>query len=111
MSGISILTPPIAFVVVLLAVVCLYFLLSRVALRRAGHSDGGTRPYACGEESPDQMIQPDYAQFLPFAFFFTILHVAALMVTTVPVGTPAAILIAVIYVLGAVVGLSILYRK
>ena len=32
-------------------------------------------------------VQPDYGQFFPFAFFFTILHVVALMVATVPAGT------------------------
>ena len=58
------------------------------------------------------MIQPDYGQFFPFAFFFTILHVVALMVTTVPARDAGArFVIAVVYVLGAVVGLLVLYRR
>ncbi len=31
-------------------------------------------------------IPPEYRQFFPFAFFFTIMHVVALVVTTVPAG-------------------------
>ena len=78
---------------------------------RKGRTGAGAKPYACGEETPDQKVQPDYSQFFPFAFFFTILHVVALMATTIQVGTAATLCIAVIYVLGGFVGLSVLYRR
>ena len=44
-------------------------------------------------------------------YFFTILHVVALMVTTVPVGTIHSACIAVLYLVGAVTGLIILFRR
>jgi NADH-quinone oxidoreductase subunit A len=93
-------------------VVGLSYTLSRLAPKKPVHADGSAKPYACGEDMPrGHMIQPNYAQFVPFAFFFTILHVIALMATTVPVETPEVFVIAVTYLLGAVVGLSILYRR
>lgn len=114
MSTSILLTPPVAFVIVLLAVMGLMFLLSRLSLRRsgaAGQSGGARKPYACGEDIPTHMIQPDYAQFLPFAFFFTILHVMALTIATVPVKSVATLALPVLYVVGGIVGLAVLYRK
>jgi NADH:ubiquinone oxidoreductase subunit 3 (subunit A) len=114
---VNLLSPPIAFVILLVAAGLIYAALGRLAPKNRSRGEG-LKPYACGEDKPDHMIQPDYGQFLPFAFFFTILHVVALMVTTAgglaaTAGRlmPAALVIAVVYVLGAVVGLVILYRK
>ncbi len=104
------LSPPFAFLVVLAAAVCVFGLLSSLSPRK-GRTGAGAKPYACGEEPPEQKIQPDYAQFFPFAFFFTILHVVALMTTTMQVGAAATLGIAMIYVLGGFVGLSVLYRR
>ena len=111
MNEISLLSPPLAFLIILAAAAALSFGLSRLGIKRRTLADSSGEPYACGEDLPSHMIQPDYGQFLPFAFFFTILHVIALMATTVPVETGAAFVIAVTYLLGAAVGLSILYRK
>ena len=103
------MSPPIAFAVLLAASGLLYFGLRVFTLNKAVAGEG-LKPYACGEEQTDT-IQADYGQFFPFAFFFTILHVVALTVTTVPVHTMGNYLIAVLYLLGALVGLSILYRS
>ncbi len=105
------LMPPVAFVIVLLAVWGFSAALSRLALRPKNRSDQAREPYACGEDIPTHMIQPNYAQFLPFAFFFTILHVVALTVATVPVQAGATLGFAGLYVGGAAMGLSVLYRK
>jgi len=110
MSEMSLLVPPVAFAIVLLAVLAFSAALSRLALRRKGRVEG-LAAYACGEDIPSHMMQPDYSQFFPFAFFFTILHVAALMVITVPAATTATFVIAVVYILGAAVALSVLYGK
>jgi NADH-quinone oxidoreductase subunit A len=56
------------------------------------------------------MIQPDYSQFFPFAFFFTVLHVVALVIATIPVA-PDTITIALVYILVASVGLLTLLRR
>ncbi len=103
--------PVIAFLI-LFAVSALFYVIMRVF--SAGKRAKGARglgPYACGEELPTHMIQPDYGQFYPFAFFFTVLHVVALTATTVPAVSISTIVIASIYVVGAMAGLTILYRK
>lgn len=104
------MSPLAAFFIVLIAAVCVFGVFSRLALRK-GRTGAGAKPYACGEETPDQKVQPDYSQFFPFAFFFTILHVVALMTTTMKVGTVATLCIALIYVMGGFVGLTVLYRR
>jgi NADH:ubiquinone oxidoreductase subunit 3 (subunit A) len=111
MGQIPVLAPPIAFVVVLMAVLLFSAGLSRLAFRRKERPKGLTRPYASGEDLETHEIQPDYGQFFPFAFFFTILHVTALVVTTVPAARASTFFIAGVYVLGVVVGLTVLYRK
>ncbi len=111
MANMSLLTPPIAFAIIFAAVVLFALAMKRLAFKRNNGRGGQAKPYACGEETPDQAVQPSYAQFYPFAFFFTILHVVALTVTTMPLETWATFVIAVIYIAGAVVGLTVLYRK
>jgi len=104
------LSPPLAFLIVLGAAVCVFGVLSCLSPSK-GRTGAGAKPYACGEETPDQKVQPDYSQFFPFAFFFTILHVVALMTTTMQVGATATLCIALIYVMGGFIGLSVLYRR
>ena len=108
--GELLLTPPVAFVILLAAAGLLYFLLGRLSPGSKRASKGQVSPYACGEEQPTEQGIPDYSQFFPFAFFFTILHVAELTVATVPSLTAGSSIIAVFYVLSALVGLTILYR-
>ena len=114
-------SPLIAFAIVLAAVAIFYSAMHLLSAGKRKKGSRGMGPYACGEELPTHMIQPDYGQFYPFAFFFTVLHVVALIATTVPAvladaskvaSTYGSILvIAGIYVAGAAAGLTILYRK
>jgi uncharacterized protein (DUF983 family) len=67
--------------------------------------------YACGEDVPNHRLQPDYSHFFRFAFFFTIIHVVALVISTVPAASPDTYAIMVMYIAGALIGLSILFRK
>jgi NADH:ubiquinone oxidoreductase subunit 3 (subunit A) len=105
------LSPPVVFLIILGAVLCVSLALSVLAFRPGKKVAGLTKPYSCGEEQTEQMIQPDYSQFFPFAFYFTILHVVALMAATVPAATIETLLIAVIYIIGAIIGLLVLYRR
>jgi NADH:ubiquinone oxidoreductase subunit 3 (subunit A) len=105
------LKPGITFFIVLAAVVALYMAMRLLSAGRRGAKARGLGPYSCGEELPSHTIQPDYSQFYPFAFFFTILHVVALMACTIPAPSLTSGIIAALYVVGAVVGLVILYRK
>jgi len=105
------LAPPIAFLILLAAIIALSALLSKMEFKPKNPAKGFTKAYASGEDIPSHMIQPDYSQFFPFAFFFTILHVVALMVTTVPTGNMGTFVIAVVYIIGAITGLFVLYRR
>ncbi len=105
------LMPPIALAVLLMAAGLLYYAMGILRFRRPNPPGGLTKPYACGEEQSTQPMLPDYGMFFPFAFFFTILHVVALTVTTVPVESMGSFLIAVLYISVAVVGLLVLYRR
>jgi NADH-quinone oxidoreductase B subunit len=71
-------------------------------------SYGKTASYACGEDYPINRAQPDYRQYFPFAFFFTVMHVAALVIATVPKGFTG---LAVFYLIAAVMALVILFKK
>ena len=105
------LTPPVAFVIVLISMLLFSRLLSTISCRPATHGEGEEKSYACGEDVSTNMMQPDYSQFFPFAFFFTLLHVFTLIIATVPALTLGSLAIAVIYILAAVTGLVILFRR
>jgi NADH-quinone oxidoreductase subunit A len=105
------LSPPVIFIIVLIIVFSLSRILSKMAFKPKKVTDGQTEPYACGENIPTHLIQPDYTQFFPFAFYFTILHVVALMVALVPAKTIETLVMAMIYILGAIIGLVVLYRR
>lgn len=106
------LFPPIAFLLVLGMGVFLSGVFSRLAFKpKKKNTEEAEKAYSCGEEFSEHMIQPDYSQFYSFAFFFTVLHVTALVVATVPKTTGAGFELAVIYVASAFVGLFILLRR
>jgi NADH:ubiquinone oxidoreductase subunit 3 (subunit A) len=105
------LSPPVVFIVVMFTAIFFAYVLSKLALKPKNVPAGLTKEYACGEDIKTHMIQPDYSQFFPFAFYFTILHVVALMIATVPMATMQTFLIAVVYILGAIVGLFVLYKR
>lgn len=106
------LSPPVAFTLMLISAILLSALFSRIGYTHKGKDIGGMeKSYACGEDVSTNLMQPDYSQFFPFAFFFTILHVVTLMVATVPVETVESFSIAAIYILGAASALLILFRR
>ncbi len=105
------LTPPAAFVIVLIFMLIFSKFLSTLSCRPKTHGEGENKSYACGEDVPTNMMQPDYSQFFPFAFFFTILHVFTLTIATIPALTIGSFVMAVIYILAAITGLVILFRR
>jgi NADH-quinone oxidoreductase subunit A len=82
-----------------------------LGFKRKGARGALDKPYAGGETIEKHRVQVDYSQFFPFAFFFTILHVVTLVVSTSPARTLESLAIAAIYVLGALLGLFILFRR
>ncbi|MGE5307700.1 MAG: NADH-quinone oxidoreductase subunit A [Deltaproteobacteria bacterium] len=109
--GKILLWPPVAFMIVLAAAFLLSALCSTLSLRPGKHFKGEREPYACGEEGYNGTARPDYAAFFPFAIFFTIAHVAALMMATVPFANARTTVLAVLFITGVIAGLYILMRK
>lgn len=79
------LAPPVTFLIYLLLSAGLSALSKRIAAR-GKQSNLKAKAYACGEDMAENQGQPDYTQFFKFAFFFTIMHVIALVVATDPNG-------------------------
>ena len=105
------LLPPILFVVVLGFVLLFVGLVRPLSAKNAKPGPGRDKAYACGEDVKVHMGQPEYKQFFPFAYFFTIMHVIALIVATAPSGNVQIAALAVLYLLAAVMGLFILFRS
>jgi NADH-quinone oxidoreductase subunit A len=79
------LSPPIAFVIFLVFFYILYMLGGLVA-PKVKKEGGKLATYACGEDVPGSKIQFGYRLFFFIALFFTMMHVAALVVATLPRG-------------------------
>jgi hypothetical protein len=105
------LIPPVALALLVLVVWALYRGAGRLSFKRTAERGALDKPYAGGENIETHRVQVDYGQFFPFAFFFTILHVVTLVIATSPARTLESFAIAVIYVLGALLGLFILFRR
>jgi len=105
------ISPPVVFFIVLAFTIAMSYVSSLISLKPKARPEGQCKPYACGEDLQNPRVQPDYGQFFPFAFFFTIMHVLALIITTVPIIAIRYSGNAFLYVLGAVCGLLILFRK
>jgi len=107
------LLPPIAFLVVLGSVWVQsrgmdWFAPPKTSIKREG---GKYAAWACGEDVKDHRSQPDYRQFFHFAFFFTVMHVIALIVATVPRGSVGGAGLAVGMLVATAVSLSVLFRR
>jgi len=79
------LFPPVTFAVSLLFVMLLSLALSPLSAKPARVPGSAKhKPYGCGEDVPVHQAKavPDYQSFFPFAIFFTLLHVAGLMLAT-----------------------------
>jgi len=106
------LTPPVVFAIVFLFVLLFSTALSRLSYKKKEKREEGTgKAYACGEDVEDHMAQPDYSQFFPFAFFFTVAHVATMMITAIPLESINTLIMAELYIVGVVAGLFILFRR
>ena len=107
-----ILLPPVAFVIVLVLMALQLTSMGLVTFPKklTRPAPGKEKPYACGHDV-EHRVRPDYSQFFPFAFFFTLMHVVALVVATVPGGSLAAASLACLYLLASAIGLFILYRR
>ncbi|MDR1726999.1 MAG: hypothetical protein LBT74_03575 [Acidobacteriota bacterium] len=111
-KDVYLLLPPIAFLIVFVFVWLQYVGLKMFSAGEKWKDEEGKREsYACGHDVKDSRVAPDYSQFFSFAFFFTIMHVVALIVTTFPSGDVEALALGVGYLVSAAVGLFILFKR
>jgi len=101
------LLPPVSLLLLLVVFTFFAFMARRLSPSGANNSGKG-EPYACGQEVGTGRIQPSYNEFFPFAFFFTIMHVATLMLCTIPAG---ARWLSVPFLAISVLAIIILFRK
>ena len=83
------LSPPVAFIIFLFIAFLVHHTAVSVAPKR---KDEGQKlsTYTCGEDIPGIGRKMRYSYYyFHFAFFFTILHIVALVVATVPGGITA----------------------
>ncbi len=59
--------------VVAIAVALVIMAIGNDLAPKSPDTPGKLAPYACGEDMPSHLMQPDYSQFFPFAFFFTVI--------------------------------------
>jgi NADH-quinone oxidoreductase subunit A len=99
--------PPIIF----FAFVILFFLGSKGLSRYANPAVKGRKgldAYACGQRNIQNYVNPDYSEFFPLAFFFTLMHVFTLVVTTAPYD---AQLLPAAYIVSGILAMVIIFRK
>lgn len=101
-------SPPVAFII-FLAVGCLIYFSGSWLAAKGKRSSGKKTQYACGEDVPAQRVQPDYNEFFPFALFFSIIHVTALIMATLPSGNIA--LSGILYLAGVAISLFTLMTR
>ena len=85
-SGI-LLSVPVAFVIFVILLACFYIFAGRFS-SRFKKSKEKVSTYACGEDIPGIKFQFGYQLFFVFALFFTIMHVTALVIATLPSISP-----------------------
>lgn len=103
--------PPVALVLFVVLAAGLMGAASPLGFKRKGPRGALDKPYAGGENLEKHRVQPDYSQFFPFAFFFTILHVVTLIVATSPTRVAGSLAFGLLYVFGALLALYILFRR
>ena len=75
------LSPPVVFLLLLLLGLALSQLVSSYAAT-GQDNQRKSEAYASGQRNFKHRFSPDYSQFFPYAFFFTIVHILVLVVAT-----------------------------
>jgi NADH-quinone oxidoreductase subunit A len=102
------LSPPLAFLAFLAIFYIIYFLAGRLAPKLSAVG-GKLKSYACGEDIPGSKLQFGYRLFFFIALFFTMMHVAVLVIATVPSGK--IVFFALFYLVMIVLSVSALITR
>ena len=97
-------SPPIVMCVFMTLAYGLYHLGGKIAARGQDHP-GKHLPYACGEELTPPKAQLTYHAFFRLALMFGILHLATLVLSTLPLESTSHRM-ATVYLIG--IGISVL---
>jgi NADH:ubiquinone oxidoreductase subunit 3 (subunit A) len=87
MASWDLLTNPVITIACALGIGCLIYAWSRTIAPAFIPSVNKTMPYVGGEAAQAQVFLPGY-QFFYVALFFTVVHVAALVLATAPADAP-----------------------
>jgi NADH:ubiquinone oxidoreductase subunit 3 (subunit A) len=98
------LSPPFAMALLMGLAYGLYLLGGKLAAR-GEESPGKHQPYACGEDLGLSHAQLSYHAFFKLALMFGILHLASLVIATLPAGGTSR-RFATLYLIG--IGISVL---
>lgn len=104
-------SPPMVFIIIFGMTVVLNRLLKPLAFKQLKHLKGAAESYACGESNYSCAARPDYSTFFAYAFFFTLAHVATLVMTTVSAQTLQTIAMGCLYLMMVASSLYILLRR
>ena len=104
------LTPLAGFVLFGAAAYGLYRLGDLIAPKLKDEG-GKLAQYACGEDMPAQKFQLSYKLFFYAALFFTMMHVAALVVATIPAGIPVLAVAGLVYLAMIVLSITALILR
>ena len=100
-------SPPIVFLIFGL----IFYVGSKALAKYSRHGLRGEREtdsYACGQRDVPNYVNPDYSQFFPYAFLFTIMHVLVLVVATAPFD---ATVLPVMVIAAGILSLIIIFRR
>ena len=104
------LTPVAGFAIFLAAAYGLYR-LGDVLAPKLKDEGGKLAQYACGEDFPAKKFQVNYRIFFYAALFFTMMHVAALVIATIPAGAPVLAILGLFYLVMIVLSITALILR
>lgn len=102
------LYPPFAFIIALISIIAFGSLIKDFE-PKIKRKDDSTKTYACGEDFPAQKINPGYEQLFPWAIFFTVLHITALILMTLAFTSGIPFMVPLIYIVIILIILTILF--
>ena len=102
-------SPPVALMVYVTLIGGLYWLSGRWAAR-SEDSPGKHQPYACGEDILPGEVKLSYRGFFRLALMFVVVHMATLLLATLP-NTEDMRFLATAYLLGIAICVDVLVRE
>ena len=102
------LSPPFGFIIALISIIIFGALIKNFETK-VKRDDDASKTYACGEDFPSQKLNPSYEEFFPWAIFFTVLHIAALILMTLAVTSHIPFMVPLVYTVVVLIILTILF--